>query len=264
MIIFDSHAHYDDARFENEFEGGQSAVLSSVFLSGVKKIVNIGADIPTSENSVRLAEKYEDIYAAVGIHPSECGKSGTLDEEMAALRRLLKHEKVKAIGEIGLDFHWDDIPRDTQARWFESQLDLARETDMPVCIHDREAHGECFDILRAHGDVRGVMHSYSGSAEMARQLVNMGWYISFSGVITFKNAARMADVVKSVPIERTLVETDCPYLTPHPHRGKINHSGYLTYTIEKLAGIHGIAPEEAARITYENACRFYGIEDKDI
>lgn len=262
MIIFDSHAHYDDARFENEFKGGQSAVLSSVFMSGVKKIVNVGADIPTSENSVRLAEKYDDIYAAVGIHPSECGKSGTLGEEMAALRRLLKCKKVKAIGEIGLDFHWDDIPREMQVRWFESQLELAQEVDMPVCIHDREAHGECFNIIKAHGDVRGVMHSYSGSAEMARQLVNMGWYISFSGVITFKNAARMAEVVQSVPLDRILVETDCPYLTPHPYRGRINHSGYLIYTLERLAEIHEISPDAAAKITYDNACRFYGIEDK--
>lgn len=260
MKIFDSHAHYDDARFQNEYEGGQSAVLSHVISGGVDKIVNIGTDITTSKNSIALSEKYDEIYAACGIYPGECGKSGNLESAISALRPLLAEKKVKAIGEIGLDFHYDSPSREVQTEYFEAQLDLAKELDMPVCIHCREANGLCFDILKKHNITRGVMHSFSGSAEMARQLVSMGWYISFSGVVTFKNAARTAEAAKSVPMERILVETDCPYLTPHPHRGKINHSLYLEYTIAKIAELHDMATEDAAQITYDNACRFYGIE----
>ncbi len=260
MKIFDSHAHYDDARFQNEYEGGQSAVLSHVLSGGVARIVNIGTNIATSKECIALSEKYDEIYAACGIYPGECGKTGGLDSEIAALRPLLTEKKVKAIGEIGLDFHYDSPPREVQTEYFEAQLELAKELDMPVCIHCRDASGPCFDILKAHNITRGVMHSFSGSAETARQLVSMGWYISFSGVVTFKNAARTVDAAKSVPIERILVETDCPYLTPHPHRGELNNSLYLKYTIAKIAELHGISEEEAAQITYDNACRFYGIE----
>ena len=260
MRIFDSHAHYDDPRFEEEFEGGQSAVLAHVFSQGVERVVNIGANIPTSKASVALAQKYERIYAAVGIHPNDCGKYGTLEDELSEIKKLACCDKVVAIGEIGMDFHWDEPSADVQREWFDAQLSLAEELDLPVCIHDREAHGQCMDIVRAHPGARGVFHSFSGSSEMAHELIGRGWMISFSGVVTFKNATRLEGVVDSIPLDRMMVETDCPYLSPHPLRGSLNHSGNLVYTISRIAEIKGIPADELARITYENACGFYGIK----
>ncbi len=260
MRIFDSHAHYDDSRFENEFEGGRENVLPYVFGQGVERIVNIGASIPTSENSIALAEKYPQVYAAVGIHPNDAGKWGTLDENIETLTRMAEHPKVVAIGEIGMDFYWNEPEPEIQLKWFEAQMALAERLGLPVIIHDREAHGVCMDVVRKYPNVRGVFHSYSGSAEMAEELIRMGWIISVSGVVTFKNARKLVEVVERIPLDKFMVETDCPYLAPHPYRGKLNHSGLLQYTIGTIAEIKGMTPEEVAEATYNNACDFYGIE----
>ena len=259
MRIFDSHAHYDDPRFESEYEGGREAVLPYVFSQGVEYIVNVGATLDSSEKCIELAAKYPQIYASVGIHPNDCGRRGTLDEEMEMLERLISRPKVAAIGETGMDFHYDEPSEEIQRKWFIAQAELARRTGLPLIVHDREAHGACMDVVRGFPDVRGVFHSYSGSAETADELVRRGWMISFSGVITFKNAARMARVVESVPLDRIMVETDCPYLAPHPLRGSLNNSANLVYTIGRLAELKGISSDEAAEITFDNARRFYGI-----
>lgn len=258
MRIFDSHAHYDDPRFEAEFEGGRERALSFVFSSGVERIVNIGANLTTSEHSVALAAQYERIYATVGIHPNDCGKSGTLEQELDRIRALAASPKVVAIGEIGMDFHYDQPSEQIQRAWFCAQMELAEQLGLPVVVHDREAHGICMEIVRAYaGRVRGVFHSYSGSLEMAKELINLGWIVSFSGVVTFKNARRVAEVVQGIPIEDMMVETDCPYLAPHPLRGTLNHSANLTYTVAEIARLKGLTPDEVAEQTYQNACRFY-------
>ena len=174
---------------------------------------------------------------------------------------MLADKKVRAVGEIGLDYHYPDTDKERQSKWLEAQLTLAEELDIPVIIHDRDAHGDCFDAVCAHPRVRGVFHSYSGSAEMALDLIRRGWYISFSGTVTFKNAARVAGVCAALPHDRVFIETDAPYLAPHPHRGKLNHSGYLTYTVSRIAELWGMSVEEVARITVENARAFYGIKE---
>ncbi|MCI8589994.1 MAG: TatD family hydrolase [Clostridiales bacterium] len=260
MKIFDSHAHYDDSRFETEYEGGRQAALSHVFSHQVSRIVNVGANIPTSAESIALARQYEDIFAAVGIHPCDCGKSGTLKDEMAEIKRLAEEKKVVALGETGLDYHYTRENEQQQHAYFHAHLTLAEEIDLPVIVHDREAHGDSLSIVKAHPTVKGVFHSFSGSKEMAEELLRLGWIVSFSGVVTFKNAARMQEVVANVPLDKMMVETDCPYLTPHPHRGELNHSDYLTYTIEKIAQLKGESPERVAEVTYENACRFYRLK----
>lgn len=261
MRIFDSHAHYDDPRFAEEFEGGRDCVLPYVFSKGVERIVNVGANLSSSENSIALAQRYEQVYAAVGIHPNDCGKDGTLDVELTHLQALAASPKVAAIGETGMDFHYDEPSEQIQRAWFAAQLALARRLNLPVIVHDREAHGACMEMVRAYPGVRGVFHSFSGSAEMARELLRIGWIVSFSGVVTFKNARRLAEVVKEVPLDKMMVETDCPYLAPHPLRGTINHSGNLTYTIAAIAEIKGVTTEKVAQATYHNACDFYGIEE---
>lgn len=254
--IFDTHAHYHDARFsEDETLPPRAELLSSLFSETICGIVNVGTDTETSREALALAKGYPRMYAAVGMYPGSCPSAdeAAVGDALRVFRVLLDDPKTVAIGEIGFDFHYDDVPREIQAVWFERQLQLAAETGYPVIIHNREAHGATMDLLRKYPDVRGVLHSYSGSAEMAAELMKMGWYISFSGVVTFKNAARMAEVVKSVPVERMLVETDCPYLTPVPFRGRANHSGYLPYTVQRIAELHGTTPEEIADITRKNA-----------
>lgn len=263
MKIFDTHAHYFDARFEREAEGGADAVLRTVFSEGVEYILNVGTDPDTSQAAVRQASRYEGMYAAVGIHPGDCHYLGDPDVEMDRLRALLgdadlrKQNKILAIGEIGLDYYhqsYGDVPMDKsrQRYFFEAQLCLAEELFLPVIIHDREAHGDCFDTVLRHPNVRGVFHSYSGSAEMARELTRRGWYISFSGTLTFKNARSVRAAAEVVPRDRLLVETDCPYLAPHPMRGQMNHSGYLKYTLQALAEIWNCTLEEAAKQTLQS------------
>ena len=243
--LFDSHAHYYDDRFDAEL-GGADALLTTLFAGEVGGIVNVGTNLENMHVVVDAAKRYENMYAAVGIHPSDGQAYTDVAAAVAALREFLadaesrRARKIVALGEIGLDYHYEDTDKAQQAAMLEAQLALAEELGMPVIIHDREAHGDCFDAICRHQRVRGVFHSYSGSAEMARDLVRRGWYISFSGVVTFKNAPRVREAVAVVPTERLLIETDCPYLTPHPHRGKMNHSGYLHYTAEAIAEVKGM------------------------
>ena len=260
MKIFDTHAHYDDRRFD-EYEIERHTLLKNLFENEVELILGAGCDIESSKANIALAERYKGFYTAVGFHPGNCLDESLLDESMNELSRLLEHEKAVAVGEIGLDYYWDDYPsRDCQKKWFERQLELAKEKDLPVVIHDREAHGDTMEILLAHKGVRGVLHSFSGSAEMAKELVKRDFYISFSGVITFKNARQSVEAAAVVPIDRILIETDAPYLAPVPYRGKTNHSGYAVKTCEKLAEIFGKDPEEMAAITLENGKRLYKIK----
>ena len=243
--LFDSHAHYYDERFDAEL-GGADALLCSLFAGEVGGILNVGTNLENMHVVVDAAKRYDKMYAAVGIHPSDGQAYADVSGAIAQLRAFLgdaksrRARKIVALGEIGLDYHYEDTDKAQQAEMFEAQLSLAEELDMPVIIHDREAHGDCFDAICRHPRVRGVFHSYSGSAEMARDLVRRGWYISFSGVVTFKNAPRVREAVAAVPLDRLLIETDCPYLTPHPHRGKMNHSGYLGYTAEAVAAVKGV------------------------
>ena len=261
MRYFDSHAHYNDERFDEEYPGGRAQVIADARAAGVEAILNAGTDPASSAASVALAEQYPFFYASAGIHPGDSRR--ITDEEIPvaldAIRRIAAHPKCVAIGEIGLDYHWDPDGKVRQSALFDAQLSMAEELRMPVIIHDRDAHGDCFDIVRAHPNVIGVFHSFSGSAEMARQLVQMGWYISFSGPITYKNAHKVREAAAAVPHDRILTETDAPYLPPVPHRGELNYSGYLPYTVRAIAEVSGITEEEAAERTFENAARLFGI-----
>lgn len=261
MRLFDSHAHYfDDRFFGAECPEGADVLLSRLFAVGdLVGIVNVGTDIPSTLRALAQADKYPAMYVAAGIHPSDSRHYPDMEGELDKLRTLLstRRDKIVALGEIGLDYHYPDTDREAQARWLDAQLTLAEEYDLPVVIHDRDAHGDCFDAVCAHPRVRGVFHSYSGSAEMAKDLVRRGFCISFSGTLTFKNAARVGAVAAELPRERVLIETDCPYLAPHPHRGQLNHSGMLVYTATRLAEIWGITPDEAAAITTANAQKFF-------
>ncbi len=259
--LFDSHAHYDDDRFAEEFEGGTDGAIVKAVSEGVCGIVNVGSNIETSENSIALAEKYPFIYAVVGIHPSDAQRlpADKIDSALYRVEELAKREKVVAVGEIGLDYHYDYLDKERQAYFFDAQMQIARRVKLPVVIHTRDAFGDTLDILNRHPDVTGVMHSYSGSAESARQLCEKGWYISFSGPVTYKNANKVKEAAAIVPKDKILIETDCPYLPPVPHRGELNYSGYMKHTCQAVADIRSISFEEAARITRENACRFFGI-----
>ena len=257
MGLFDSHAHYDDPRFAGDLDQVVELISSKsqICPCGVETVVNIGCDVPTSRLCLDLAEKYPMFYAAVGIHPQD---AHTFDEQsVSALKEMLAHPKALAIGEIGLDYKYENAPRDVQKDVFCRLMELSRETGYPVCVHDRDAHGDVFDVVRKFPDVKGVMHSFSSSPEMARQYVKMGWYISFSGTVTFKNAAVVPEAAKAVPLDRLLVETDAPYLAPVPYRGKRNKSCYAWAICEKLAQLHGVSTEEMVQITRENARRFF-------
>ncbi len=260
MKLFDTHAHYDDARFETEYEGGVSKVLQDCFDDCICNIVNIGTSIKTSKISIDLASRYEQIYATIGIHPSECLQYEDVDAVMNELRELAKKDKVVALGEIGLDYHWDDVPRDVQALYFKKQMELAGELNLPVIIHDREAHGDCLDMIKKFPNVKGVFHSFSGSAEMATELVKLGWYVSFSGTVTYKNAKQPKEACRAVPDDRLLIETDAPYLPPVPHRGELNNSRYMYFTALGIATERGQALEYIEKITNENARRFFRIK----
>ncbi len=252
-MLFDTHAHLDDARFDSD----RDEVIKNLIREGVSYVVNIGADIQSSRNSVELARKYDFIYAAVGVHPHEA--DSMTDCDLAELEELSKYEKVVAIGEIGLDYHYDNSDRTAQKYWFEKQLLLAKKLNMPYIIHDREAHGDTLDIIRKVGYTNGVMHCFSGSSEMAKQIVKMGMYVSIAGPVTFKNAGKLIDVAQVVPDERLLIETDCPYLTPEPFRSKRNNPAYVKYTAEKIAQLRGMEFSQLAKTTLENAKRFYNI-----
>ena len=252
-MYFDTHTHLDDDKFREDRE----AVIAKVRESGVELAVNVGSGIEESESSIALAERYDFIYAAVGVHP---GNTGTMtDEDLEKIKQMASHKKVVAIGEIGLDYYYDEPERDVQKIWFRKQLELAKELNMPYIIHDREAHADTLDIIREVGYTKGVMHCYSGSVEMAKVLLKMGFYISIAGQVTFKNAPKLQEVAKFVPVENLLIETDSPYLTPVPFRGKRNDSSNVAYTCAKIAELKGMDAKELAKITLENGKKFYGI-----
>lgn len=253
MIFFDSHAHYNDDAFDTD----RKERLRALFAGSVRYILNAGTNPETSKDSLALAERYEGMFASVGLHPEDLFHLSDPEAALREIASLASHPKAVAIGEIGLDYHWHPEGKDFQKEWFHRQLTLAEELDLPVIVHDRDAHGDCLEVVFAHPKVRGVFHSYSGSAESAAELIKRGWYISFSGVVTFKNASRLAAIVPTIPDDRLLLETDCPYLTPHPHRGKRNDSGYLTYTAETLATLRGTTPERIAALTLQNAARLF-------
>ena len=246
-MYFESHAHFDDKRFKEDRE----ELLGLLPSCGIDYVVNVGCDVKSSKQSIRLAEKYDYIYAAVGIHPHELyDMSSQVIEE---LRRLSQHKKVVAIGEIGLDYYYDTHPRELQQFWFRQQLRLAESVNKPVIIHSRDASQETFDIMSASSVRRGVIHCYSGSAPMAVEYAKMGFYVGIGGVVTFPNAKKMVEVVDALPLEKILIETDSPYLSPAPNRGKRNDSRNLEYIVNKIAEIKKITPEKVAEITGKNA-----------
>ena len=254
-MLYDTHAHYDS----EEYAEDRDELLEKVHQEGVDLINNIGADMESSKNSIKLAENHDFVYATVGVHPSEVG--GMTEKDIEELREMAKHEKVVAIGEIGLDYHYmDGTSEEDQRFWFKRQLELAKELDMPVVIHDRESKGQCIEILKEMDIHKGVMHCFSGSAETAKILLDMGFFISFTGVVTFKNARKAVEAVKAIPIERLFIETDAPYMAPEPVRGTRNHSGNVIRVAEKFAEIKGMDVEEVKRITTENAMKFFGIK----
>ena len=253
-MLFDTHAHMDADAFDADRHG----LLSSLPEQGISLIMNPGCSHASSLAAISLAEEYDFVYAAVGSHPDVADE---VDEALIArYRELCKHPKVKAIGEIGLDYHYEDIPRDIQKRAFRLQMELARELDLPVIVHEREAHEDGLKIVDEFPTVKGVFHCYSGSLEMAKELIKRGWYIGFTGVLTFKNARKAIEVAQNIPLERIVIETDCPYMAPVPFRGKRNHPGLLCHMAEKLAELRGITAEEAARITTENGRRLYRMD----
>lgn len=254
MKITDIHAHYDDERFEDK----EKELLAELFSTNVETIIGAATKLETSENQIKLAESFDGFYASVGIHPENADDSAKIEYTVKELEKMLSHPKVVAIGEIGLDYYWEDYPpREVQKKYFEAQIELAMKHGYPVVVHDREAHGDCLEIARKYKGVKGVFHSFSGSAEMAKELVSLGFYISFSGVVTFKNARKTVEAAEVVPLDRILTETDAPYLTPHPFRGTRNSSAYVSYIVEKLAEIKGISADEMAQTVAQNARKLF-------
>ena len=254
-MLFDTHAHMDDRAYDTDRE----ALLAALPEQGIGLLMNPGCSLESSRNAAALAETYSYIYAAVGSHPDAADEVN--DQVLEEYRRLCKlNHKIKAIGEIGLDYHYEDIPRQLQQKAFIAQMELAQELNLPVIVHERDAHEDGMAIVRQFPHVRGVFHCYSGSAEMARQLTDMGWYIGFTGVLTFKNARRAIEAAQAIPLERIVIETDCPYMSPEPFRGRRNDPSRVCYMADKLAEIRGISAEEARRITFENGKRLYGID----
>ena len=250
--IFDVHAHYDDEKFDADRE----EVLSSMAEKNVICIVNAGTDIETSRKTLNYCEKYDFMYGAVGIHPEFADKLP--QNYLKEIENMAIHEKAVAIGEIGLDYYWDGVPRDIQKKVFTEQLELAYKLSMPVVIHDRDAHGDTMEILRKYKP-KGIMHCFSGSVEMCREIVKLGMSISLGGVVTFKNARHSVEVAEYIPLDRLMLETDAPYLSPVPFRGKRCDSSMIMMTAERIAEIKGISVEDVLRVTAENACRMYGI-----
>lgn len=255
MPLFDTHAHYQD----NAFRQDRRELLEALPAANVEAVVVPGVDVESSRAALALAETYEGVYAAVGIHPEDC--AGCTEEDFEAVRALCGHPKAVAIGEIGLDYYWkENPPREFQQKVFRRQLDMARELDLPVVVHDREAHGDCLDIVLTYPEIRGVFHCFSGSPEMAETLLKRGWYLGFDGPITYKNAKRAPEVAAVTPLDRIVIETDAPYLSPVPNRGRRNDSRNLPYIVDKLAEWKGVSPEEMARVTWENGLRLFGLE----
>ena len=256
MRLFDTHAHIDGEAFDAD----RAAVVDRALENGVEAIINMGDTLESSARSVQLTEEFPAVYAGVGVHPEEAfPMTGADDDRLAAWAAL---PKVVAIGEIGLDYYWekDSEKRELQKRIFIRQLDLARQLHLPVCIHDRDAHGDTLAILKTEGrGIRGVLHCYSGSMETARELLKLGWYLGIDGPLTFKNAAKLPEIVRALPADRILVETDCPYMTPAPFRGKRNEPAFVKYIAQRAAEIRAESPEEFSIKTRQNARDLYGI-----
>ena len=250
-MLFDTHAHLNDPAFDPD----RQTLMESFRDAGVALVMNAGCSLESSRDIIAMAEQYPWLYASVGSHPDSASEVN--EEVIEAYRQMCRHEKVKAIGEIGLDYYYEDIPREIQQKAFRMQMALAQELDMPVIVHERDAHNDGLAIIKEFPKVKGVFHCYSGSAEMARQLVNLGWYIGFTGVITFKNARKAVETAASIPLERIVLETDCPFMAPEPFRGKRNDPGYLYRMAEKLAQIRNISVEEVQEITTQNAKQLY-------
>ena len=253
-MLFDTHAHMDDRAFDEDRE----ALLSRLPEEGIGLLMNPGCSLESSRAACALARKYDYIYAAVGSHPDAAAE--VCPEVLEQYRVLIRENpKVKAIGEIGLDYHYEDIPREIQKEAFRAQMALAAEENLPVIVHEREAHGDGMAIVREFPTVTGVFHCYSGSLEMARELVSLGWYIGFTGVLTFKNARKALEVAAALPLERIVLETDCPYMAPEPFRGRRNDPGRLYRMAQALAALRGLSEEEIQRVTLENGRRLYRI-----
>ena len=251
-MIFDTHAHYDDEQFDADRE----ELLNSMAEQGVGTIVNVSASYPSCEQVTEMVQKYPFMYAAVGVHPDHVGELN--EETFVRMKKLFANDKVIAVGEIGLDYYWDNESHDLQKAWFIRQLELARELDLPVLIHSREAAADTMDIMKEHAEgISGVIHCYSYSKEMAREYVKMGFYIGVGGVVTFKNARKLKETVVEIPLTSIVLETDCPYLAPEPNRGKRNNSAYIRYVAEEIAKIKGITYEEVVAQTDENARQMY-------
>ena len=278
----DTHAHYFDRKFDpnphnfndkfNKYGGADTLLTDPDFLSKVAAVINVGTNLVNSQTAVDMAGKYPYMAAAVGIHPEDAqglpdGTPLDPENELAALRDWVsdparrKADKIVALGEIGFDYHWQPMDKELQRAFFEGQMQIAADTGLPVIIHDREAHGDSFEVILKYPTVKGVFHAYGGSAEMARELTRRGWYIGFGGVATFKNAERVRSVVASVDLSKLLLETDCPYMAPVPVRGKINHSGLIPHIAEVIAPLHGLTVEELAEVTSRNAEELFRLSE---
>lgn len=254
-MLFDTHAHYDDEKFDMD----RLQVISKARESGVSYIVNAASDIVSAKKSISLARQFDFIYAAVGVHPHNAADMD--DDSINVLASLAAESKVVAIGEIGLDYYYDNSPREMQKYWFAEQIKLARSLKLPIIVHDRDAHEDAMKIIRDENakDVGGVFHCYSGSIEMAKEVLKNNFYIAIGGAITFKNAKRLIEVARFVPHDRLLIETDCPYMTPEPYRGKRNDSSHVRIIAQKIAGIRGVSLDEMAHITTENAKKLFRV-----
>lgn len=252
-MIFETHAHYDDEQFDKDRE----ELLDSMEKNGIGTIVNIGSNMETSRWTVKAADKYPFLYGAVGVHPSDTGEMKT--EDLAELKKYASNPKILAIGEIGLDYYWDEPERPIQKKWFEAQMELARETKLPMVIHSRDAAKDTEDMMRAARaeEIGGVVHCFSYPKEMARKFLDMGFYLGIGGVVTFKNSRTLKEVVSYAPLDRILLETDSPYLSPEPNRGKRNSSLNLPYVAEQIAALKGISTKEVIEVTEQNARNMY-------
>lgn len=251
--IFDTHAHYDDEAFDRDRE----ELLASLPGQGIARVVNVGASLDSCKKTIELMERYDYIYGAIGIHPSDT--AGLTEQDLAWLKEQCGHKKCVAVGEIGLDYYWDEPERELQKKWFVRQLDLARQVAKPVIIHSRDAAKDTADILTAEqaGEIGGVIHCYSYTKESARTYLDMDFYFGIGGVLTFKNAKKLKEAVEYIPLEKIVLETDCPYLAPEPNRGKRNSSLNIPYVVKALAEIKGLDEEEIRRVTWENALKLY-------
>jgi len=257
--IFDTHAHYDDEAFDED----RDRILGSLPLNGIAKIVDVGASLASCKKARSLAEQYSHVYCAIGVHPSETAELN--EDNFSWIKKQCLYEKCVAVGEIGLDYHWDEPTSEIQKEWFVRQINLAREIKKPVIIHSRDAAKDTTDIMTAEraGEIGGVVHCYSYTKETAKIFLNMDFYFGIGGVITFKNAKKLKEAVEYIPMERIVLETDCPYLAPEPNRGHRNFSEYIPYVVTAMAEIKGISEEEVRRITWENACKLYRLKSDE-